>query len=174
MRFYKTKNFPYKTEQKSRKKHFALIGIGGNIGDTKRRFQKLFYFLKRDKRVDILQTSPILKNPPFGYLKQPDFYNAVILLKTDLTPVNLLKFLQNTEKRYKRERSFKNSPRTLDLDIIFYDKITLIKPFLQIPHTSWEDRVSVVLPLMKLNLKNGFILKMYKKNAKGAYETFIL
>ncbi len=174
MRFYKIDNFPYISNSKSFKKHFALIGLGGNIGDTKRRFQKLFFYIKKDKRVDILQTSPILKNPPFGYLKQSDFYNAVMLIKCDFTPTELLSYLQKLEKRYKRVRDFRNSPRTLDLDIIFYDKITLIKSFLQIPHKEWKSRVSVILPIKKLSLNRGFILKSYKKDAKEAYETFIL
>ncbi len=173
MKFFKRKNYPYKRDKKSNKKHYALIGIGGNVGDNIRRFQKLFYTLKRDKAVDVLQTSPILKNPPFGYLNQADFYNATILIKTNLTPFELLYLLQKIEKRYKRERHFKNSPRTLDLDIIFYDKIRVIKPLLQIPHAKWHERVSVVLPSMKLHLKNGFMVKLYKKNIKGAYETSI-
>ncbi len=173
MRFFKIDYFPIKITQKSRKKHFVLIGAGGNIGDTKRRFQKLFHDFKKDKKIDILQTSPILKNPPFGFLNQSDFYNTVILLKTNLTPTQLLKSLQKKEKKYKRKRSFKNSPRTLDLDIIFYDKITIVKQFLQIPHTKWNERVSVVLPLSKLKLNKGFILKLYRKKCKGAYETFI-
>ncbi|NPA74288.1 MAG: 2-amino-4-hydroxy-6-hydroxymethyldihydropteridine diphosphokinase [Epsilonproteobacteria bacterium] len=173
MKFFKIDKYPYKRKRASLKKHYALVGIGGNIGDNLRRFQKLFYYLQKDKRVDVLQTSLILKNPPFGYLNQDDFYNAVILIKTDLTPVSLLKFMQKTEKLFKRRRCFKNSPRTLDLDIIFYDKITLMKPFLQIPHKKWHERVSVVLPSMSLDLRKGFILKYYKKNIKGAYETSI-
>ncbi len=173
MKFFKRKNYPYQSFAKSNKKHFVLIGIGGNIGDSIRRFQKLFYTLKKNIKVDILQTSPILKNPPFGYQNQADFYNAVMLIKTNLTPFELLYFLQKIEKKYKRVRHFENSPRTLDLDIIFYDKIRVIKPLLQIPHAKWHERVSVVLPSMKLHLKNGFMVKLYKKNIKGAYETFI-
>ncbi len=173
MKFLKRKNFPYISKKRFTKKRYAVIGIGGNIGDCIRRFQKLFYFLSRNKKVDILQTSPILKNPPFGYINQADFYNAILLVKTDLLPVMLLKYLLKTEKKYGRKRYFKNSPRTLDLDIIFYDKITLTKLFLKIPHSKWFERDSVVLPLKKLKLNKGFILKSYKKNIKGVHETFV-
>ncbi len=176
LKFYKKKFYPYKQNNFTGKKHFCIIGIGGNIGDTIRRFEKLFIFLKKDKDFKILQTSPILKNPPFGFLNQDDFYNAVLLLKTNLTPFQLLRKLQKIEQKFKRKRFFKNSPRTLDLDIIFYDKISIIKHFLIIPHKDWKKRESVVLPLKQLKLKKNFILRDYNKklkNYKGAHETFI-
>ena len=149
-KWFKIKNFPYASKKRSTKKHTVVIGVGGNVGDTKRRMQKLFIFLKRGIFFDILETSPILKNPPFGYLKQDDFFNAIIVVKTNLTPLKLLKELQRVEKRFKRVRVFKNSPRTLDLDIIFYDKITVKKPNLTIPHPKWRERDSVLLPLYSL------------------------
>ncbi len=173
MKFYKRKNFPYKSKKETAKRRFAVIGIGGNVGDCIRRFQKLFHFLDGTKKINILQTSPILKNPPFGYTHQADFYNAILLVKTDLSPVTLLKYLLRIEKKYGRKRDFKNSPRTLDLDIIFYDKITLTKSFLNIPHNKWFERDSVILPLKKLKLNKGFILKSYRKNIKGVHETFV-
>ena len=89
---YFVKFYPYKSKRRSFKRHKVTIGIGGNIGNVIRRFKKLFLYLKRDKRVDIMATSPVLKNPPFGYLKQSDFYNAVIELKTNLSPKIFLKY----------------------------------------------------------------------------------
>lgn len=148
--------FPYKRNARSPKRHIVYVGIGGNVGDTKRRFQKLFYYLKRDGFIDIIETSPILKNPAFGYVNQPDFYNAVVALKTNLLPKQLLKHLLNIEKKFGRKREFKNSPRTLDIDIIFYDKITYNKYDLTIPHPKYKERDSVMIPL-------NFILK------KGIY-----
>lgn len=139
--------FPYASKESSPKKHTAAIGIGGNIGNVKKRFKKLFFYLKKDKRVDVVETSPILKNPPFGYFEQDYFYNAAIVIKTNMTPFLLLKFLLRTEKIFKRKRLFKNAPRSLDLDIIFFDKITIKKKDLQIPHPRWRDRESVVIPL---------------------------
>lgn len=173
MKFFKSACFPYKSKKQYTNKHYAIIGVGCNIGDCRRRFQKLFYFLSKDLKINILQASSILKNPPFGYLNQDDFYNAIFLIKTDLSPALLLRYLLKIEKKYRRKRYFPNSPRTLDLDIIFYDKITLIKPFLQIPHTKWFERESVILPLRQLQLNKDFILKSYRKKIKGAYEAFI-
>jgi 2-amino-4-hydroxy-6-hydroxymethyldihydropteridine diphosphokinase len=108
-------------------------------------------FLKRGKVLDVLCTSPILKNPPFGFENQNDFYNAVIIVKTDLNPINLLKFVLRVEQFFKRDRAFENSPRTLDIDIIFYDKISIDKRDLTIPHPEYYKRESVLIPLMLID-----------------------
>ncbi|NPA82624.1 MAG: 2-amino-4-hydroxy-6-hydroxymethyldihydropteridine diphosphokinase [Epsilonproteobacteria bacterium] len=142
-----------KNLEKSQKRHIATVGIGGNIGNVRRRFKKLFRYLKTHPKVDILKTSPILKNPPFGFLDQDDFYNAVIVLKTNLSPKEFLNFLLHTEKHFKRERKFKNSPRTLDMDIIFFDKIKLNKKDLKIPHPKYKERDSVMIPLKYIGAK---------------------
>lgn len=141
------KFFPLRLPKKAFFKHEVLIGIGGNIGDVKKSFKKLYMYLRRDRRFHILQTSPIFKNPPFGYIHQDDFYNAVIRLQTSLSPRVLLKILLNIEKIFKRSRSFKNAPRTLDIDIIFYDNLKYSSKTLLIPHPKWSERESVVVPL---------------------------
>ncbi|MBN2782861.1 MAG: 2-amino-4-hydroxy-6-hydroxymethyldihydropteridine diphosphokinase [Campylobacterales bacterium] len=147
---FKTLHFRYKTSKKNSYKHSAIIGIGGNVGDVKRRFEHLFIFFKREKKVKLILTSLILKNPPFGYIEQDDFFNSIIVLKTDMAPKALLSYLLRVEKRFGRKRSFENAPRTLDLDIIFYDDIVVDKPNLQIPHPSWHQRESVLIPLMDI------------------------
>ncbi len=144
---YFDKNYPYKALKKSKKRHVATLGIGGNIGNTRRRFQKLFIYLQKGGVVDIIQTSPILKNPPFGYTNQKDFYNAIIIIKTNLNPINLLKFVLRVEQFFKRDRHFENSPRTLDIDIIFFDKISVNRKDLIIPHPHYQERESVLIPL---------------------------
>lgn len=141
------KNYPFKASKKSNKTHTATLGIGGNIGNTRARFQKLFLYLQRGDVVDVIFSSPILKNPPFGYKNQKDFYNGVIIVKTNLNPRNLLKFILRIERFFKRVRSFKNSPRTLDIDILFFDKISIKTKDLVIPHPHFKTRESVLIPL---------------------------
>ena len=139
--------YPYKAKSVSSKKNFAVIGIGGNVGNTKRIFLKLFKMLQSDSRFFINSTSPLLENPPFGFLEQKDFLNGVIVLQTDLAPKRLLKEMQRYENRFKRIRSFKDAPRTLDIDIIFYNKIKLESEKLIIPHPNYSERDSVMIPL---------------------------
>ncbi len=127
--------------------HQVTVGIGGNIGDVARRFNHLHVFLQRDPRFKILETGPVLKNPPFGFTDQEDFLNSVIVMRTPLNPHEVLQFLLRTEKHFGRKRSFANAPRTLDLDIIFFDDKKINKPDLQIPHPHWHERESVFIPL---------------------------
>ncbi|MFV0481737.1 MAG: 2-amino-4-hydroxy-6-hydroxymethyldihydropteridine diphosphokinase [Campylobacteraceae bacterium] len=143
--------FPFKKEIDENYKNIAVIGIGSNIGDAKKRFTKLYRLLQDDKRVRVVQTSPILKNPPFGYLEQDDFFNAVMVLQTSLSAIRLLRFLLHVENKFKRERSFKNAPRTLDLDIIFFNTARIMQKNLIIPHPKFQERLSVLLPLAKIS-----------------------
>lgn len=143
---YFTSNFPRSFED-SYKSNYVVIGIGGNMGNVKRVFDKLFLSLQKDVRFDIIKSSPILKNPPFGFLDQDDFLNAVILLKTNLSPKASLRAFQRMENRFKRKRSFKDAPRTLDIDIIFYNDTKMATKILTIPHPHWYKRESVTIPL---------------------------
>lgn len=142
----KTTFFPAKVK-KSNKPHKALIGVGCNIGNCIRRFKKLYRFLNSHPKISILQTSIIYKNPPFGYLNQPDFYNTIMVISTNFSPYELLRFLQYTEKKFRRKRTFKNAPRTLDLDIIIYDNLQINKEDLIVPHPFFKERDSVLVPL---------------------------
>lgn len=147
---FKSLRFAYTSKHQSSLRYSVTVGIGGNVGDVKRRFEHLFVNLKRDKRVDILSTSLILKNPPFGFIDQDDFLNSIIVLQVNMQPKVFLAYLMRLEKKFGRKRSFANAPRTLDLDIIFFDNRVVNIPKLQIPHPSWSQRESVVIPLAGL------------------------
>ena len=143
----KNRNFPKEFATCS-SGNVALIGVGGNIGDVKREFNKLLVKFRNDGLVKLLNTSIIYKNPPFGYLEQAYFYNTLILLETRLHAMELLRYLQRVERYFGRKRLFKDAPRTLDLDIIFYEKCKISKSEkLIVPHPHWSERDSVILPL---------------------------
>ena len=127
--------------------HKALLGIGGNIGNVVRRFNHLFWYFKKSAFVHIVETSSILKNPPFGYTEQDDFYNALILVETKLKPKALLRYVLRVERVFGRKRLFKDGPRTLDIDIIFYENVVMQTDNLTIPHPGWSKRTSVLVPL---------------------------
>ena len=138
-------HFPYTA--KSKGGNYALLGIGGNVGDVIRRFHHLFWYFKRGCFVRIVETSAMVKNPPFGYTQQDDFYNALILVETRLSPKKLMRFLLRVEKVFGRKRLFKDGPRTLDIDMIFYEDITMQTDILTLPHPQWDKRASVLIPL---------------------------
>ena len=147
---FKGLRFPYKKNSKSSLRYRVTVGIGGNIGDVKRRFEHLFFDIKKQSRVELIKTSLILKNPPFGYKNQDDFFNSIMILKTSMTPKLFLNYLLRLEKKFGRKRSFANAPRTLDLDIIFFDNRVIATEKLTIPHPSWQLRESVVIPLSEI------------------------
>lgn len=130
-----------------------MLGIGGNMGDVRRRFNHLFVYLRRSLFVDIVETAPILKNPPFGYLEQDDFYNSLIIVKTCLRPKALLRYILAIEKKFGRIRSFADAPRTLDIDMIFYEQEVIESKVLTVPHPHWYKRSSVLIPLSHMQTK---------------------
>ena len=142
--------FPLQNIHFNHYKYRVLLGIGGNIGDTIRRFDKLHHYLLKQNGIDIIENSYILKNPPFGYLNQDYFYNALIYISTNLTPIELLKKTQMVEKLFGRVKTFQDAPRTLDIDIIFHSIGRVNRDFLKIPHQNWKDRESVLLPLQRM------------------------
>ena len=147
---FQTTFFPI-TKKIERRRNRVLIGVGCNIGNCIRRFKKLFQFLDSHPKIKIIKTAPLYKNPPFGYLEQDDFLNALIVIKTNLSPIQVLNEMQRYENRFGRKRSFKDAPRTLDIDIIFYDKIQIKHKRLIVPHQNWKERDSVIIPLKFLN-----------------------
>ncbi len=144
---FKTSNYPKILKNGSRKKYHVTIGIGGNIGNMKKTFDKLFLCLVKDTRFDILRTSPLLLNPPFGFIDQNDFLNGIISLKTNLAPNAFLRNMQSLENRFGRKRSFQDAPRTLDIDIIFFANKKINTKKLIVPHKDWANRESVTIPL---------------------------
>lgn len=152
---YFNNTFPYKSSKISKKSNTVTVGIGGNIGDVSKRFKKLFLAFKSDSRFSLIQTSPLLTNPPFGYTKQDDFLNGIMVLKTDLSPMECLRVFQRYEHRFQRVRSFQDAPRTLDIDIIFFNNLKMNTPKLTLPHHGYKSRDSVLIPLKYIdNNKN--------------------
>jgi 2-amino-4-hydroxy-6-hydroxymethyldihydropteridine diphosphokinase len=147
-----TAHFPYSIPQRDKRAFKVLLSIGGNIGNTKKRFEKLFFRLQKDGNIRILQTAPILKNPPFGFLDQEDFFNSLILLETTIRPKTFLRKILYLEKIFGRVRTFKNAPRTLDIDIVFFDNFRIKSHDLTVPHPHWQERESVIIPLLNLGI----------------------
>lgn len=144
-RLIRTKFFPLAKSSSGR--YCALIGLGGNIGDTKVIFKRLLRMWQDDNRINVCETSPLLINSAFGYTRQADFTNAVVSIKSNLSALNLLKIMQHYEIKFKRKRSFKNAPRTLDLDILYYSGRSRNSKKLTLPHQGADKRISVILPL---------------------------
>ena len=156
-RFDKCLFFPKVFDFRPGFKNSVILGLGGNIGDVKKRFNGLYFKLSRDSRFHIVENSALLINEAFGFKEQADFTNAVMLVQTSLAARQILKITANLEKRFGRVRSFKNAPRTLDIDILYFSGRSRNDARLTLPHPGAQSRASVILPLgtMKRVCKSG-------------------
>ncbi len=159
---YKSPNFPKRPARKSGYRYRVLIGVGGNVGDTQRRMEHLWIYLSRMSLLRPVQSGAVLRNPPFGYLDQNDFDNTVIEIATSLQPRALLRLIWRIEKRFGRRRSFPNAPRTLDLDILFFEDRVVQYKELIIPHPHWSERLSVIIPLRSLPSTGKTLRRRYE------------
>lgn len=155
MKLEKIRFFPSYRRSTKAYTYRALIGVGGNEGEVKKRFVALYRLLQNDPRLHVQECSSLFKNPPFGYAHQNDFYNAVMVVETSLHVNALLKILLHVEKRFRRVRLFKNGPRTLDLDIIFFNYERRHQKHVIVPHPKWQERLSVGVPLLALKRFKG-------------------
>ncbi|MBZ7942240.1 2-amino-4-hydroxy-6-hydroxymethyldihydropteridine diphosphokinase [Campylobacter molothri] len=146
-RLEKSRFFPYFSRNKKDFKYFAILGLGSNIEPEKKRFDALFRKFMDDKRVKVLETSPYLINEAFGFKAQKDFTNAIMLVQTNLHARAFLKVLLFYELKFKRKRTFKNAPRTLDLDLLYFSKKVKCDAWCKVPHHGVKERISVILPL---------------------------
>jgi len=128
----------------------AFIGLGSNLDEPELQLLRAFDELDALPNTRLVARSSLYRSAPLGYLDQPDFVNAVAEIDTGLTPRQLLETLLALEHRHGRVRDFINGPRTLDLDILLYDGLTLHEPGLTLPHPRIQDRAFVLLPLLEI------------------------
>ncbi len=128
----------------------AYVGIGSNVGDPRLQVLAALAQLGRVPRTRLAAQSALYASAPLGYADQPEFVNAVAALDTELAAVRLLQELQAVETAHGRKRSFKNAPRTLDLDILLYGDLVLQHPALTLPHPRMHERAFVLKPLVEL------------------------
>ena len=128
----------------------AIIALGSNLEQPVSQLQNALAALAAHPQVQVLAASSFYRTAPVGYADQPDFINAVALLATDLPAAELLALLHQTEAAAGRVRTFRNAPRTLDLDLIDYAGQTLDSPALQLPHPRAHQRGFVMIPLAEI------------------------
>lgn len=151
--------FPFANKSKNvYLQNISILSIGGNLKNPIKTFLHLIRKLRLNRNITLISTSPIYKNPPFGYTKQRDFYNSTIILSTNMCLIEFYRFVFYTERIFGRgrKREFKNAPRILDIDILFFNDIFIRSEKLNIPHLHWNKRDSVLIPLLyQVNYK-GF------------------
>ena len=143
---------PLKTVSVSveREWHDTVIALGSNMGDRQGYLDGAVEKLDVVQGCRVRKVSGFLETPPYGVTDQADFLNGCLELETLLYPHELLDELHRIEKEAGRERILRWGPRTLDLDIIFYDDLILQDSDLCIPHVEMHKREFVLKPLSEI------------------------
>jgi 2-amino-4-hydroxy-6-hydroxymethyldihydropteridine diphosphokinase len=130
----------------------ALIALGGNVGDVRATFQKAIANICGMTQAVLLARSSDYATPPWGEVPQERFINACIEIDTSLDPHALLFVLHKIEAKFGRDRAKEKrwGPRTLDLDLIAYDDVSINKPELTLPHPHLFERAFVLVPLAEI------------------------
>lgn len=131
--------------------HKAYIAFGSNMGDKEAYIAGAMDELKKNREFRNVRVSDYYHSTPYGDVVQDDFVNGAVEVETFLEPHQLLDYLHGLEQLAGRERLQHWGPRTLDLDIIFYDNLIVEDETLQIPHVDLCNRDFVLKPLAQLN-----------------------
>lgn len=134
----------------SRGWHRAYIGLGSNMGDRERYLEGAVEALRKHPLIEVNKVSDYIQTEPYGGVEQEDFLNGALELETLLRPEELLDVLHEIENQAGRERTVHWGPRTLDLDILFYDKLIYGSDTLVIPHVDLTNRSFVLKPLAQI------------------------
>ena len=130
--------------------HTAYLGLGSNLGDKRGYLDNAVRALDEAKGCHVERVSSYQVTEPYGGVEQDDFLNACLILKTLLTPEELLEKLHEIEQSAHRERIVHWGPRTLDLDILMYDDVVMETDELVIPHVEMHLRSFVLNPLREI------------------------
>lgn len=133
-----------------RRRHTAYLSVGSNMGDKEAFIRNGIAELDGVSGVRVEKVSKLILTKPYGGVAQDDFLNGAVEIGTLLTPRELLDALHEIERHAGRERLIRWGPRTLDLDILFYDDLVCGDAELVIPHVDMENRGFVLGPLMEL------------------------
>jgi 2-amino-4-hydroxy-6-hydroxymethyldihydropteridine diphosphokinase len=130
----------------------VLIALGGNVGDVRATFRKAIANICGMTQGALLARSSDYATPPCGDPQQAPFINACIEIETSLDPHALLFTLHKIENKFGRDRANEKrwGPRTLDLDLIAYDDVSVQKPELTLPHPRLFERAFVLVPLAEI------------------------
>jgi len=128
----------------------AFLSLGSNLGDRMGYLERALSLLSADEDITVLNVSSVYETDPVGYKDQGCFLNLVCRIETVLPPLTLLHRLQAVEQTLHRERIIRFGPRTIDVDILTYDDISMDSDELTIPHPRMHERAFVQVPLNEI------------------------
>jgi 2-amino-4-hydroxy-6-hydroxymethyldihydropteridine diphosphokinase len=126
----------------------AYLGLGSNVGDRRAHLAAALHGLRKIAVVEAV--SSVYQSEPVGHRQQPEFWNLVTRIRTDLTPAALLRAVKAIEAEVGRTPTFPNGPREIDIDLLLYDDVVL-EGDPAVPHPRMIARAFVLTPLVELD-----------------------
>jgi len=151
----------------------AYLSLGSNVGDRESFLRRALHQLADHPEIRIEKVSSLYETDPVGYTEQPPFLNAVAKIKTTLPPDALLRLCQSIEQSLCRERKIRWGPRTIDIDILTYDQLSVQLPDLILPHPRMQDRDFVLIPLREItenSCETTPTVRLFRKNWFDAHD----
>lgn len=130
--------------------HKAYVALGSNMGDKKKYLNDALEELQKHADIRLIKNAAYIETEPYGGVEQDSFLNGMCCIETLLSPEELLGELHRIEQLAERKREIHWGPRTLDLDIIYYDNVVMETEDLIIPHIDMENRIFVLEPLCEI------------------------
>ena len=148
----------------------AFLSLGSNKGDRLSVIQQAVNFLSADNSIEIAVASSFYETEPWGKKNQNWFVNAVIAVRTELSPVELLRVCQDIEARLGRKRELEEhwGERPIDIDILFYDNLIFSNEILTIPHKFVHKRAFALVPM--LEIKANYVHPVLNKTISELHE----
>ncbi|MFB5763072.1 2-amino-4-hydroxy-6-hydroxymethyldihydropteridine diphosphokinase [Paenibacillus medicaginis] len=132
----------------------AYIALGANLGDREHTLLDAIGRLDAHPDIQVQRCSDLYETEPVGYVDQPSFINMAIAVRTALSPLELLRYMLFIEQELGRVRSVRWGPRTIDLDLLFMEGVTLQTSELVLPHPRMEERAFVLIPLADILIED--------------------
>src|SRR6266478_3458959 len=129
--------------------HQIFLALGSNIEDRKQYIETAIVLLR--EKISGVTIAPLYETKPLYFENQHNFLNTVLNGYTDLKPQELLQFTKTVQKKVGRVERFRNGPREIDIDILFYDNVVYKDEELEIPHPGIQERDFVLLPFSDIN-----------------------
>lgn len=131
-------------------KHEVYLGLGSNLGDRYGYIDQTMLELEKDAKVSIIAVSSFIEYAAENKPEDPVFVNGVLKILTSYTPQEMLKCTEEIERQLGRSNKGKYSRRTIDIDILLYDKEIVLEDELIIPHPLMHERLFVLEPLCEI------------------------
>jgi dihydroneopterin aldolase/2-amino-4-hydroxy-6-hydroxymethyldihydropteridine diphosphokinase len=151
--------------------HTVYLGIGSNLGDKENNLNTAIHMLEADEQCRVRKVSSFIITAPVGGVEQEDFLNGALELKTLRTPEELLELITTIDTKLERIRTIHWGPRTIDLDILYYDNQIIETDRLTIPHPEIQNREFVLKPMCELS--PGLRHPIFNKTIQQLYQELI-